>query len=426
MKSSYLTRPFYYLWTTQTAANAADVLYIMALTVMVLDRTNSLVSTALLPLMRSGAQMLSSFAAPLLIQRFQLSRLLLLSQTGQFLLFICLALYLQLNGNSSSLMLVFSLIFVMSFLDGWTTPARNALIPRLVTHEQGLLKANGLMSVSDQVVQFAGWGLSGVIVAWIGSSPTLMVTAIIYGLAAAFTIGVQEPNHADSMAKSKSQKSAEITAETGTNRWQTLTEGWKMIWQTPRLRVLTFMDMIDMLGGSIWVGAFTLAFVQVALGQGEEWWGFINAAYFAGTIGGGLLVLVLAKVIGCRYFGVMMLGMAGYGVLTAIYAMNSQPLAALILVMLMGPFAELAMINRRTLIQSSVAAPMLPKVLSAQASMMHLVFCISLLGMAWLAEYIGIVNLYLFAAALTILAIVAGLLNYRAFQEKTFLRQTVK
>lgn len=164
----------------------------------------------------------------------------------------------------------------------------------------------------------------------------------------------------------------------------------------------------------------------MALGQGEEWWGFINAAYFAGTIGGGLLVLALAKVIGRRYFGVMMLGMAGYGVLTAIYAMNSQPLAALILVMLMGPFAELAMINRRTLIQSSVAAPMLPKVLSAQASMMHLVFCISLLGMAWLAEYIGIVNLYLFAAALTILAIVAGLLNYRAFQEKTFLRQTVK
>ncbi|MCK6076250.1 MFS transporter [Paenibacillus silvae] len=426
MKSSYLTRPFYYLWTTQTAANAADVLYIMALTVMVLDRTNSLVSAALLPLMRSGAQMLSSLVAPLLIQRFQLSRLLLLSQTGQFLLFICLALYLQLNGDSSSLMLVFSLIFVMSFLDGWTTPARNALIPRLVTHEQGLLKANGLMSVSDQVVQFAGWGLSGVIVAWIGSSPTLMVTAIIYGLAAAFTIGVQEPNHADTVAKSKLQKSAGITVETGTNRWQTLTEGWKMIWQTPRLRVLTFMDMIDMLGGSIWVGAFTLAFVQVALGQGEEWWGFINAAYFAGTIGGGLLVLALAKVIGRRYFGVMMLGMAGYGVLTAIYAMNSQPLAALILVMLMGPFAELAMINRRTLIQSSVAAPMLPKVLSAQASMMHLVFCISLLGMAWLAEYIGIVNLYLFAAALTILAIVAGLLNYRAFQEKTFLRQTVK
>jgi hypothetical protein len=417
MKSSYLTRAFYYLWTTQTAANAADVLYIMALTVMVLDRTNSLVSAALLPLIRSGAQLLSSLVAPLFIQRFKLSSLLFFSQTGQFLLFICLAVYIQLNSVESSLVLVFSLIFVMSFLDGWTTPARNALIPRLVTHEQGLLKANGLMSVSDQVVQFAGWGLSGVIVALIGSSSTLLLTAVIYGLAAALTLGVKETTHGE-IPEKRADASADISPDLGRGRWHTLTEGWKMIWKTPRLRVLTFMDMIDMLGGSIWVGAFTLAFVQVALGQGEEWWGFINAAYFAGTIGGGLLVLALARIIGQRYFSVMMIGMAGYGILTAVYALNSQPFVALILVMLMGPFAELAMINRRTLIQSSVSNRMLPKVLSAQASMMHLVFCVSLLGMAWLAEYIGIVNLYLFAAALTILAIVAGLLNFRAFQEK--------
>ncbi|CAI6083269.1 hypothetical protein PAECIP112173_03857 [Paenibacillus sp. JJ-100] len=424
MRSNYLTRAFYYLWTTQTAANAADVLYIMALTVMVLDRTNSLVSAALLPLLRSGAQLLSSLVAPLLIQRFKLSSLLFMSQTGQFLLFICLAVYLHINGDASSLLLVFSLVFVMSFLDGWTTPARNALIPRLVTHEQGLLKANGLMSVSDQVVQFAGWGLSGVIVAWIGSSSTLLVTAVIYGLAATFTLGVKEPVHGG-ISEKHVNASTDIAPDLDTSRWHTLTEGWKMIWKTPRLRVLTFMDMIDMLGGSIWVGAFTLAFVQVALGQGEDWWGFINAAYFAGTIGGGLLVLALARIIGSRYFAVMMVGMAGYGVLTAVYALNSQPFVALILVMLMGPFAELAMINRRTLIQSSVANRMLPKVLSAQASMMHLVFCVSLLGMAWLAEYIGIVNLYLFAAGLTILAIIAGLLNYRAFQDKTVRRQTM-
>jgi len=417
MKSSFLTRPFYFLWTTQTAANAADVLYIMALTVMVLNRTDSLISAALLPLMRSGSQMLSSLIAPLLIQRFKLSRLLLMSQAGQFLLFACLAMYLQLNGEAASLVLVFSLVFVMSFLDGWTTPARNALIPRLVTHEKGLLKANGLISVSDQVVQFAGWGLSGVVVALLGASPTLLLTAVIYGLAAAFTLGVKEATEGE-VEDRNLHISSDVTPVLGTSRWHTLTEGWKMIWKTPRLRVLTFMDMIDMLGGSIWVGAFTLAFVQVGLGQGEEWWGFINAAYFAGTIGGGLLVLTLARIIGNRYFAVMMIGMAGYGVLTAFYALNTQPFVALIFVMLMGPFAELSMINRRTLIQSSVAKLLLPKVLSAQASLMHLVFCISLLGMAGLAEYIGIVNLYLFASGLTIVAIFVGLLNYRAFRDQ--------
>lgn len=421
MKSSLLTRPFYFLWTTQTAANAADVLYIMALTVLVLERTNSLMSAALMPLMRSGAQMLSGLIAPLLINRFKLPSLLLLSQTGQFLLFVCLALYLQLNGDKASLVLVFTLVFTMSFLDGWTVPARNALVPRLVAHEQGLLKANGLISVSDQVVQFAGWGFSGIIVAFMGPGPTLLITAFVYGLAAAFTLGVKEPanfGHTLLHEEQRLESGTAMATEVSSSRWHTLTEGWKTIWRLPRLRLLTFMDIIDMLGGAVWVGAFTLAFVQIALGQGEEWWGFINAAYFAGTVGGGLLVLTLARTIGSRYLTAMLTGMAGYGILTALYALNTQPYIALILVLLMGPFAELSIINRRTLIQSSVDKFMLPKVLSAQASLMHLVFIISLLTMAGLAERFGIVNLYWFAAGLTLVALLIGLFGYRSLRNR--------
>jgi len=414
MKSSILSRPFYFLWTTQTTANAADVLYIMALIVLVLNQTESLVSAAFMPLMRSGAQMLSSLIAPLLINRFKLPALLLLSQTGQCILFVCLAVYLQFNENDSSLVLVFALVFFMSFLDGWTVPTRNALIPRLVPHEQGLLKANGLISVSDQVVQFAGWGLSGVIVALLGASQTLLLTVVLFGLAAVFTLGVKEPSEVESAQLQTAVLPEENTA-VPSSKWHILTEGWKTIWRMSRLRFLTFMDMIDMLGGSVWIGAFTLTFVQVALGKGEEWWGFINAAYFAGTVGGGLLVLALVRAIGNRYLAAMLIGMAGYGILTALYALNTQPFIALILVLLMGPFAELSIVNRRTLIQRSVAKEMLPKVLSAQASLLHLVFCISLLVMASIAEWFGIVNLYLFAAGLTLLALGVGLLGRRTF-----------
>lgn len=414
LKPRLLTRSFYYLWTTQTAANAADVLYIMALTVLVLDRTDSLVSAALMPLMRSSAQIVSGFIAPLLINRIKLPSLLLISQTGQFLLFVLLALYLQLNGAAASLTLVFALVFVMSFLDGWTVPARNALVPRLVTQEEGLLRANGLISVSDQVVQFAGWGLSGLLVAFLGPSPALLMTAAIYGLAAAFTLGVREPAEASVQMQGQPADSEQAAS----SRWKTLTEGWQVIWRMPRLRMLTFMDIIDMLGGSVWVGAFTLAFVQVALKQGEEWWGFINAAYFAGTVGGGLLVLSAVRLIGNRYLGAMLIGMAGYSLLTLMYALNTQPYVALILVLLTGPFTELSVINRRTLIQRSTSKQMLPKVLSAQASLLHLVFCISLLVMAGLAERFGIVNLYLLAAVLTSLAFCVGLLGRRAFRDE--------
>lgn len=195
-------------------------------------------------------------ARPLLIERFKLSRLLLLSQSGQFVFFAVMAAYLGIQGGNASLFIVFLLIFAMSFLDGWTVPARNALVPRLTASREGLLRANGLLSVSDQVVQFAGWGLSGLIIIWIGTSSTLLLTAVIYALAALFTLQIREPEAGNTaLEPSATGSESNLPRNSG---WSVLSEGWKIIWRTPALRALTAIDAIDMLGGSVWVGAFTL------------------------------------------------------------------------------------------------------------------------------------------------------------------------
>ncbi len=420
MTKTRLSPSFYYLWGTQSAANSADVLYIMALTVLVLDHTGSLISATLVPLFRSLSQMLSGLIAPLLIARFNLSRLLLLSQTGQFLFFAAMAVYLGVQGSSASLFILFTLIFAMSFLDGWTVPVRNALVPRLTRSREGLLRANGLLSVSDQIVQFAGWGLSGIIIVWIGTSSTLLLTAVIYALAALLTLRIKEPQTGSETNNPADNAAGRLAVP---SRGSVLTEGWKIIWRTPSLRALTAIDAIDMLGGSVWVGAFTLSFVQEALGQGEEWWGFINSIYFAGTIGGGLLVISAVRRISSTLLRYMLIGMAGYGLLTFLYAINTHLVTALILVLVMGPFAELSAVTRRTLVQHSVNSEQLPKVLSAQAAILHLFFCISLLGMAWTAETFGIVKLYVFAACLTCSAVAVGIIyakSLRNIEESSF------
>jgi hypothetical protein len=56
----------------------------------------------------------------------------------------------------------------------------------------------------------------------------------------------------------------------------------------------------------------------------------------------------------------------------------------------------------------------LPKVLSAQATLTSLTFCISLLLMGWIADHLGIVNLYLFSAVLTLIAVIYGIFSRRA------------
>lgn len=407
---------FYWLWSSQTMSNAADILYVTALTVLVLQGTESIVSTILVPFFRIFSQIVSGFLAPLMLRRFRLPRLMLLSQGGQFLFFAALTLYLRSAGDAYSLTIIFALVFGMSFLDGWTTPVRNALVPRLV-EKDWLMRANGLISVSDQTVQFAGWGISGVLVAFAGAPTTMMIAGILYAAALLFTSWIRESKRCGAQAETVDPAEtviAQAAASSGSRR-EALLEGWKLIWHSRRLRALTLIDSIDMLGGPVWVGAFTLLFVQQALGQGEEWWGFINASYFAGAVLGGLLVVALVKRLQDRLFLSMLVGISGYAALTIVYAYTTLPAAALVLVLIMGPFAELSMVARRTLIQQSAGEDDLPKVLSAQSTVMNVIVCASLLGMAKLAEAIGIVNLYVYAGGVSLVAFAIGVVVRRHF-----------
>lgn len=405
MKTRTLNKPFYYLLGTQTASNMADILYSMALTVMVLNQTNSLISATLVPLIRGAMGMVSGTVAPLLMNRVKLPRLLFFSQLGQFVVFVLLVIYLWITGESGKLATVLLFVAGMSFLDGWTTPARNALVPRLIASDAGLLKANGLLSVSDQIVQFAGWGLSGIVVVLIGTDNTLLTASVVYGLAAFLTLRILEPS---AMARGGDRPRA-------ASQWKELLEGWQLIWRVPKLRVLTFMDVSDMVANSVWAGAFLLAYVQEVLGRGTEWWGYINAAYFSGAVLGGIIVVSLVQRLSSRIYPYMLAGMIGYSFFIYLFAFNQSPWLALLFIILCGPFAELAMVSRKTLLQRSVDKRLLLPVFSAQGVLLNLFFCLSLLGMAWIAETFGIVRLFMFAACLTTVTFVIGLFSYKVF-----------
>lgn len=416
---------FYYLWGSQTLSNTVDVLYLVALTTYVLNQTGSIIFATLVPFFRVVAQMFSGLLAPLLIHRYRLAFLLTLAQSGQFMLFTVLALYLSPWFGGVNTVVIYALIAGLSFLDGWTSPARNALIPRLVD-DSSLMKANGIVGTTDQIVQFAGWAISGVLVAAMGSFPVLVVVAVCYCIAAAVTVLIEDPTEAkrrNLFDVHTTVKMAKDTVGDGTSsdekaltRWEVLKEGWVALWRVPRLRALTLMDVCDALGGMVWVGAFILVFVQDVLHQDEKWWGYINASYFAGAVLGGFIVVALVKKFEKKMFLSMIIGTLGYGLLTACFALNHTAWLALVIVLFTGPFTELAGVTRRTLIQRSVNKEMLPKVFSAQSTLLSTLYGLSLLLLSGIAEWFGIVNMYLLAALLSLITAVIGFVNRKAIQ----------
>jgi len=405
------------LWGSQAVSNTADVLYIVALTTYVLEKTDSIVFASLVPFLRVAAQLLSGLAAPLMVAKYRLPFLLSVSQLGQFVLFAAMALYLSPLVEGTALLPVYVLIPAISFLDGWTSPARNALIPRLVRND-GLLKANGMIAVSDQVVQFAGWAVSGLLVAAFGAYPVLLAVCACYGIAMAVTLIVEDPTE----PKRRSLWDARTGIPNGEgkvpSRMETLKEGWVLLAKSRRLRSMTAIDLIDALGSTVWIGAFMLVFVKDVLQKDEQWWGYINASYFAGTVLGGFLVIALVRRLEKRLFSFMLLGLFGYALCTIAFALNENAPLALLIVLVTGPFTELSAVARRTLTQRSCSRDQLPKVLSAQNTLMNTLFGVSMFVMSFAAELLGIVNMYLIAAAISALAVGVGLRYRGAFAEE--------
>ncbi|ADO54112.1 MFS transporter [Paenibacillus polymyxa] len=413
-----IRRSFYYLWGSQTISNAADIIYMLSVVVLVFSSSNSLMTTILIPLFRLSAQVISGLVAPIVLGRFRLTQVLLFSQFGQFIIFTLLLLYLWIVPEQRSFLFIFVMVFGMSFLDGWTNPARNALVPRLATGE-GLMRANGMVAVSDQVVKCAGWALSGMIVAWLGSLNTLAIASCCYLVAVTVTSFIRDPlDQKESNPESpESLTDAVEPAKEKGSHWKELGEGWKIIWHNRRIRSLMIVDSVDSIGGVSWLGVFILAYVSQVLHRDASWWGFMNASFFSGTILGGLIVVGLVKRLQKNSFLYMLGALLVYVLITIVFALNTIPVAALVLFAVSGLPVQMAGIIRRTLLQTSAPPAQLPKVMAGIDVLTNLAFGLALLFMGWYADRFGMVQVYLLAAAMTTIAVLIGWWYRRAFQE---------
>lgn len=414
-----IKRSFYYLWGSQTISNVADIIYMLSVVVLVFSSSNSLMTTILIPLFRLSAQVLSGLVAPIVLGRFRLTRILLFSQFGQFVIFTLLLLYLWTVPEQRSFLFIFVMVFGMSFLDGWTNPSRNALVPRLATGE-GLMRANGMVAVSDQVVKCAGWALSGVIVAWLGSLNTLLIASCCYLVAVTVTTFIRDPLDAKKISSESSQSLSdpeEAAKEEKRSHWKELGEGWQIIWHNRRIRSLMIVDSVDTIGGTSWLGVFILAYVTQVLHRDASWWGFMNASFFSGSILGGLIVVGLVKRLQKNSFLYMLGALLVYVLITIVFALNTIPVAALVLFAVSGLPVQMAGIIRRTLLQTSAPADQLPKVMAGIDVLTNLAFGLSLLFLGWYADRFGMVQVYLLAAVMTTIAVLIGWWYRRDFQE---------
>lgn len=384
---------FLFLWAGQSLANLGDVFYIVAIISIIFTATDSIFFTSLVPVVNVSMRSLGSLTAPLLFQRFSLQRLLLISQTLKTGLLVIVAI-----AAIEREWLLFILIAAIAYLDGWATPARNALVPRLVSRDR-LLRANGLLAASDQTVYFAGWAAGGIAVVWLGAEHVLWGTVAAYAMAAWAMLFIGLTQRAE--LAEQPEKTSLLT-------------GWQWIRREPRLRLIVMMDVLVALSGGVWIAAIILPFVLKVLGQGEEWWGYINAGYMLGSIVGVTALLAAAQRMQQQLYRWIIVGTIGTSVLTVLFASSSEPLAALLFSFMLGPVFQMQLIAKQTVLQQAVPESRLPYVLSAKDTIDSLMFGLSALLMGAFAEWQGPRAVYYLSAVILGGAVVIAIRLYQA------------
>jgi MFS family permease len=380
-----LKKPFYFYWFSSTSISLADVIYIMVITTFIYAKTESAFIAATFPLIRAISNLVAGFSAPLLQARYTFSKLLVSLQLIKAILITCLI--IGFNFITANIEVLLMLVLVISFIEGWGNPLLSSIVPKIVEKEH-LVKANSSLSVTSQIVQFTGYTLTGFIVIKYGHMQTLIGTAILLWVALICLF--------ITAASLKTEK----VPDKPVPKWNVIKEGWGHLWNNQTLRVVTIMDMIEGMAGTIWVGAITLVYVKEVLHQDVQWWGYINSSYYIGTILGGLLTMWLANRIQKNLVTNMAIGSAFFSLFTLLYGLNSIPILSLVLCVLMGPAYQLRDVSQQTAIQTSVETEILPKVYASRSILLSTITGVSIALFGLIADLLGVRWVYILGAVL--------------------------
>ncbi len=236
----------------------------------------------------------------------------------------------------------------LSAIGAFFGPAIYAAGPDLVPKDR-VATANSLGQVSSELAMFFGQGLGGTLFRLLGAPALLLANGVTRLFSAASESFIAIPQVIPPRHSSSTRESIRAFA-------QDTADGLRYVWNRGGLRELVF--------ASAGLSFFTMPvisllpfFVEDSLGVSVDWYGFIVAAFGAGSLAGYLLAgtVKLAAPARSRWLATfMILEAAGYGLL----GLARAPMAALILALAGGVADGFVTVYIATVVQLSTPTAM--------------------------------------------------------------------
>ncbi|WP_164931538.1 MFS transporter [Longirhabdus pacifica] len=397
---------FIKLWLSQVFNLLAQILLEVVLISQVYYMTNSVLGASLVPALTSISVFLGSLFASYHINKFHLQKLLYsIGWIRAFIMILFIFISLLSISNSVYIFLILLLKFILSFMGSWYGPARFAILPLVVSRQQ-YIKANGTITMIQQLIMTAGWGLGSASLLLLSTTQLMLCSCIMF-VASGMLIHWLKFHKQDQQAP-KIKKKAKPS--------------WKIALQSPIIRSITLMDMVEGLANAIWSSALLLGFTTIVLQETEAWWGFINSGYFIGAILGSFVVVIYSKIVQNKITTMIAISAVAMGVLTFLFSISTSPLIAVILCVLMGPMYQIRDIAQSTILQDVIPENQRASVMAARNMVLSPWNGLAIIIMGLCSEWIGIQYVFMVAAGLYLMtagiAIVQPQLkNYRYSSE---------
>ncbi|PCF39653.1 MFS transporter [Staphylococcus delphini] len=370
-----MKKSFKILLLAESCGDFADVLFKVAVISNMYVITHSVIATSSIPVIIGVSTFVSSFFLPVLTRKLRLNEILLYTQFTKTIALTCLFVWM-ITFNSHMIGVTYSLVTVISLMDGFAGPTSAALIPRYATD---LTRANSILTVSHETIEVIGWGIGGVLVLLIGLHQTLMFTVILFWLASLILLYLPQVN---------------IKIVENETPMDSIFKGWKHIIAHRQLKLILGINTFEIIANSIWVSSIILAFISVVLDESESYWGYINTLYSIGIILGGWGILKFSNAMTQHkplWIFISLILTASTLALSLIFI---DAISFLIATLFIGFFSQLKEIPETILIQESVEEDILVHIYAVMEVLNTLIFSISIFIMSGLAEIMPVQNVF--------------------------------
>jgi MFS family permease len=386
------------LYLAQAISDVGDGMTYLALFLLVLDLTHSTAAIALMSILVALPPVTVGLFAGAYADRLDRRRIMLVSDTVRAAIVASMVLV----AAADRLPALFALACVQAVIGTFFSPARMALIPRVVPRE-GLLAANSLGQLTRMIAGVVGAGVTGLVAGVAGVVwPVLLLDAGTFLVSVLLVLGVTRTIGRPDAAVAADAKARGITGS--------VSDGLRLIARSRPLVATLGGISVTMLG----VGAINVLFIPFLVGElgaSPAWAGPLEAAETLSMILASGIVATLAARL--RVATVFTAGILGVGVCVALLSVAPGPLAVLAVMFAVGWFVLPVQATTMTIVQTATTDGTRGRVAGALNAALQAATIGSMAAAGILADVIGIRSVFVLGGAVAVSAAVVAWLLFR-------------